>query len=306
LRKKDVSWLEHAPEAVRQPLADYLEGGMPISVGLMHLLMAAENTEQARIALTQTHALLEDATAARRLAQLIALWDETPQACELVKRVLACVRHDDARQSESHNLSAWAAAFDETAAISAEAGVALYSLGRRDLLDRATDEVVAAMRRWNLLNRGSALDVGCGIGRIVERIAPEMDRVVGIDISGAMLATARQRCGRFPNIHLLQTSGHDLALFRDAAFDLIYAIDTFPYVVLSGRSVAERHMNDFARVLRPGGALLVLNYSYSGDLQQDRQDIAAAARITGLEIVRDGTRDFTTWDAVAFQMVRRR
>jgi len=289
---------------MRQPLADYLEGGVPVSVGLMHVLMAAESTHQARTALTQTHPLLQDEAAARRLAELIQLWDETPQACELVKRVLACVRHDDTGRSESNRLSAWAAAFDQTAAISAEAGVALYSLGRGDLLDRATDEVVAAMRKWNLLNGGIALDLGCGIGRIIERIAPEMDRVVGVDISGGMLATARLRCGRFTNIALLQSSGRDLALFRDASFDLVYAVDTFPYLVLSGGDIAERHMRDIARVLRPRGTLLVLNYSYSGNRERDRREVAAVAGAASLQVVRDGTRDFTTWDAVTFQMVR--
>jgi ubiquinone/menaquinone biosynthesis C-methylase UbiE len=270
----------------------------------MRVLMAAESADEARTALTLTHTLLEDDTAARRLADLIQLWDETPQACELVKRVLACVRHDDAGRTVSNSLSAWAAAFDQTAAISAEAGVALYSLGRGDLLDRATDEVVAAMRQWNLLIGGMALDVGCGIGRIIERIAPEMDRIVGIDISGAMLATARQRCGRLTNIDLLRSSGRDLALFRDASFDLVYAIDTFPYLVLSGGDIAERHLRDIARVLRPRGTLLVLNYSYSGNIKRDRREVAAGARAAGLQVVRDGTRDFTTWDAVTFQMVR--
>jgi SAM-dependent methyltransferase len=67
---------------------------------------------------------------------------------------------------------------------------------------------------------------------------------------------------------LLRSSGRDLALFKDASFDLVYAVDTFPYLVLSGRDLAERHMSDAARVLRPGGTLLVLNYSYLGDLER--------------------------------------
>jgi hypothetical protein len=61
---------------------------------------------------------------------------------------------------------------------------------------------------------------------------------------------------------------------------------------------------DCARVLRPRGTLLVLNYSYSGNIERDRQEVVAGARATGLQVVRDGTQDFTTWDAVTFQMVR--
>jgi SAM-dependent methyltransferase len=286
---------------MRQPLTDYLEGGLPVSVGLMHVLMAAESMHQARTALTQTHTLLEDDAAARRLAELIQLWDETPQACELVKRVLACVRHDDKGRTESNSLSAWTAAFDQTAAISAEAGVALCSLGRGDLLDRETDEVVAAMRQWNLLNGGFALDVGCGIGRIIERIAPEINRVVGIDISSAMLATARRRCGGCKNINLLRSSGRDLALFRDASFDLVYVVDTFPYLVLSGGHLAERHVRNCDRVLRPTGHTAGAKHSYSGNIGRDRGEVAAGARAAGLQVVRYGTQDFTTWDAVTFR-----
>jgi len=109
---------------------------------------------------------------------------------------------------------------------------------------------------------------------------------------------------RCTNIALLRSSGRDLALFRDASFDLVYAVDTFPYLVLSGGDFAERHMRDIARVLRPLGTLLVLNYSYSGNIERDRREIAAFGRATDLQVVRDGTRDFTTWDAVTVQMVR--
>ena len=78
---------------------------------------------------------------------------------------------------------------------------------------------------------------------------------------------------RFTNIALLRSSGRDLALFRDASFDLVYAVDTFPYLVLSGGDFAERHMRDIARVLRPLGTLLVLNYSYSGNIERNRREI---------------------------------
>jgi hypothetical protein len=87
---------------------------------------------------------------------------------------------------------------------------------------------------------------------------------------------------------------------------VVYAVDTFPYLVLSGQDLAECHVSDVARQLRPGGALLVLNYSYSGGLEHDRRQVAALARISDLPVVCDGTRDFKTWYAAAFQMVRAR
>ena len=53
-------------------------------------------------------------------------------------------------------------------------------------------------------------------------------------------------------------------------------------------------------MLRAGGAALVLNYSYRGDLDLDRADLAAHARSAGLRVERDGSRDLALWDAAAF------
>ena len=40
---------------------------------------------------------------------------------------------------------------------------------------------------------GTALDVGCGNGRNAELLADHADRVVGVDVSGALLSLARER-----------------------------------------------------------------------------------------------------------------
>ena len=58
-------------------------------------------------------------------------------------------------------------------------------------------------------------------------------------------------------------------------------------------------------MLKPGGDLLILNFSYRRNLEQDRRDMAAMARGAGLSIVRNGTRDLTTWDGVTFHLVKR-
>ena len=53
--------------------------------------------------------------------------------------------------------------------------------------------------------------------------------------------------------------------WQPAAFDLVLAIDSFPYIVQTGAAMAVRHVADAARVLRPGGALCILNLSYRND-----------------------------------------
>jgi ubiquinone/menaquinone biosynthesis C-methylase UbiE len=135
------------------------------------------------------------------------LWDQTPDAFATVKAVMRT--HD--QPSDPHpSPEKWAAVFDSAAEMSPEAGVALYSLGRADLLHAATEEIVQRMRSWNLLTPASSiLDVGCGAGRIIEAISPQVGIAVGIDISMRMLQSARDRCPA-ANARFLRTSGRDL------------------------------------------------------------------------------------------------
>ena len=54
----------------------------------------------------------------------------------------------------------------------------------------------------------------------------------------------------------------------------------------------------------PGGALVILNYSYRGDLERDRTDVANLAARHGFIAERNGTRDFALWDAATFLLRR--
>jgi hypothetical protein len=64
-------------------------------------------------------------------------------------------------------------------------------------------------------------------------------------------------------------------------------------------------MADAAELLSPNGVLLILNYSYRGDLELDRADLRNFACLHRLGIERDGTRDFTLWDGASFLLRKR-
>jgi predicted TPR repeat methyltransferase len=74
----------------------------------------------------------------------------------------------------------------------------------------------------------SALDMGCGTGLIREALRGRVDHLTGVDLSGAMIAKARERGGYDRTI-----VGDAAAMLRcepPATFDLIVAADSLVYV----------------------------------------------------------------------------
>ena len=115
-----------------------------------------------------------------------------------------------------------------------------------------------------------------------------------------MIAEARARCRGLGNVAFLCVDGGDLAAFAGRRFGLVLAVDAFPYLVAAGPGIAARHVADAAGLLEPGGALAIFNYSYRGDLDADRADIARLAAAHGFAIERNGTRDLSLWDGATF------
>lgn len=274
-------------------------GSLAPPLAAMRLLIAASDLGQARRA-TARAALRAGADGQARLAKVAALLEANPEAFGLVRAVARAVPHETA---EGDGLGRWAALFDAAVRLSPEASVALYSLGNPEILAAATREIVGLLDGWAVLGTNrDALDIGCGIGRLEAALAARLRSIVGTDVSAEMLAVARQRCATYPNATFVQVSGRDLEPFADASVDLVLAADSWPYLVLSG--VAGRHAEEAARVLRPGGDLVILNVSYRGDDEADRADIARLAEAHGFAVQCAGERPFRLWDACAVHLKR--
>ncbi len=104
---------------------------------------------------------------------------------------------------------------------------------------------------------GSLLDVGTGTGRMLEVLAPQAGRALGIDQSPQMLGIARDRLGRagLRNAQLRQGDIFALPVERDA-FDLVVVHQVLHYLDDPSRALREA-----ARTLRPGGRLLVVDFA---------------------------------------------
>ncbi len=196
----------------------------------------------------------------------------------------------------------FAAAFDRAAAVSAEAGVALYSLGDPVSLAAASAEIAVWLRQRQFVRPAfTVLDLGCGIGRMTAALRDQAAFVAGADISAGMLRAARKR---LPQGAFIRHTGFDLACFREQSVDLVLAVDCFPYFFLTSPELADRHIAEAARVLRPGGALAVLNFSYRGDPAQDCRDFRHWSTRHGLALRVCGETPFQSWDAAAFVGLR--
>jgi SAM-dependent methyltransferase len=285
------------PDRLAAIIQAYLAEGLPANIALMRLMIEARDPGEIAAALGRAPA---DASAGQRLDTLRALLERNAGAWATIRAVMAEAEHDRPA-GEADAVAHWAGIFDRLARLAPEAGVALYALGSPELLAAATDEVVALMRRWGLLAPDRAvLDLGCGIGRLSLALAPHVAHVTGLDVSGEMIAEARRRGAGVANTTFCATDGRGLSGIGDDSVDVVLAADVFPYLVVAANDLPRAHVEEAARVLRPGGALLILNYSYRGDDAADRRDLEALSAAAGLRCERAGSRDLTLWDATTF------
>ena len=123
----------------------------------------------------------------------------------------------------------------------------------------AADAAVEAEIQAVLADRPfrSLLDLGTGTGRMLELLGPELERALGIDLSLDMLALARARLDRaeLRQCSVRQGDIYDLALPRDS-FDVVIVHQVLHYLDDGARAVREA-----ARVLRPQGRLLVVDFA---------------------------------------------
>jgi SAM-dependent methyltransferase len=118
-------------------------------------------------------------------------------------------------------------------------------------------EIAALMERALVLGRprerGSALDFGCGAGRVTRALADYFQTSVGVDISPKMIEYARQLHLDIQGCKFIASAERDLSFFGADQFDLVYSRLVLQHIP-SPRGIL-RYVEDFVRVLAPGGLL---------------------------------------------------
>lgn len=155
-----------------------------------------------------------------------------------------------------------------------------YERERHDGYHRVIDDLQVDLLGEHVRDR-DVLEVGCGTGLLLHRVAQLARRARGIDISPGMLELARKR-----GLDVVEGCATDLP-FDSASFDVVYSFKVLAHVRDIEEAVAE-----CSRVVRPGGLLFLEFYNpYSLRF--------LAKRLAGPKKISDATREsavYTRWD----------
>jgi len=100
----------------------------------------------------------------------------------------------------------------------------------------------------------SALDFGCGLGRLTRALADSFSAVTGVDISSAMVEGARRLNTDVTGARFVLNDRADLReVAEDNSLDLVFSFIALQHV--SSTEAIESYLRDFVRTLRPGGML---------------------------------------------------
>lgn len=134
------------------------------------------------------------------------------------------------------------------------------SYGRYDA-DRNLDEFWASGRTiWSDIKRvigytpessDTVVEIGCGVGRLTRVIAPEVGRVMALDISEKMLAIARQ--ANLPNVDFRVAQGFALPGIPDRSVNLSLGYCVFQH--LPSLTALKSYLSEMHRVTKPGGTI---------------------------------------------------
>jgi phosphatidylethanolamine/phosphatidyl-N-methylethanolamine N-methyltransferase len=127
----------------------------------------------------------------------------------------------------------------------------VYDLVFGAVFERGRDAAIAAAERVG----GRILEVGVGTGIALPQYSKDC-RLCGIDISEQMLRKAQERVTEFglTNVEGLWVMDAERLTFPDNSFDVVVA----QYVVTTAPN-PEATLDEFARVLKPGGEIILVS-----------------------------------------------
>lgn len=103
--------------------------------------------------------------------------------------------------------------------------------------------------------RAAALDFGCGAGGLTGALATHFAAVTGVDISAPMLDQARALHAGNERCRFVHNDSPALRMLASESIDLVYSSLVLQHMPTG---LAGGYLAEFLRVLRPGGAIVIL------------------------------------------------
>lgn len=140
---------------------------------------------------------------------------------------------------------------------------------------------------------GCVLEVGPGAGRWTETLVAVAGSLVLVDISERCISICRDRFGHIGTVSFYVTQGSDLAVVSDESIDTVWSFDVFVHI--HGADIA-RYVEEFSRVLKPGGRAVIHHADENGLRGGWRSAMTAKefrrlAEVSGLEV----EEQFNSW-----------
>jgi SAM-dependent methyltransferase len=165
------------------------------------------------------------------------------------------------------------------------------AFGRRnqteeEFFETGRDLAVGLTRELPRIKTGSpraewrALEIGCGLGRLMRPLSAHFGEIHGVDVSDEMVAQAQEKLRDIPHAHVHVTHGADLTGFGAGTFDLVYSYAVFQHI--PSREVVLSYLAEARRVLKDGG---VFRFQINGLPETAaRYDTWSGVRISAREI----------------------
>jgi ubiquinone/menaquinone biosynthesis C-methylase UbiE len=140
------------------------------------------------------------------------------------------------------------------------------------------------LKQISIQNHYTILDVGCGGGRTVGKLAAiaTQGKVYGIDFSEESVAASKRTNAQWIDLGRVEIrhSAVSQLPFADGIFDLVTAVEThFWWADLPGG------MREVLRVLKPGGTLIVIAEAYKGMTTGTAKLVEKYASRTGMALL---------------------
>lgn len=152
--------------------------------------------------------------------------------------------------------------------------------------------LVAELKRLPARQKLTALEIGCGPGRLMVPLSRHFAEIHGVDVSDEMVRLAEENLRGVPHAHAHATTGSGLSRFESGSFDFVYSYAVFQHI--PSREVVFGYLREARRVLKDGGILrcqinglpeTAARYTTWNGVRIPARDVAAFARDNDFQLL---------------------